>query len=68
MKYDFKTRPIYLHGEDRLRAHFLVCFFALLVYRLLEKLLKSNHTANQIIDTLRDYKLLKMDGYQLKYL
>ncbi len=29
----------------------------------MENLLKSDHAANQIIDTLRDYKLLKMDGY-----
>jgi transposase len=37
MKTDFSARPIYLHNENRIKAHFLVCFLALLAYRVLEK-------------------------------
>ena len=62
MKSDFEARPVFLHRDDRIRAHFLVCFFALLVYRLLEKKLGEGHTTGQIIDTLREYKFLKVNG------
>ena len=65
MKTDFSSRHVYLQREDRIKAHFLICFIALLIYRLLEKKLGSNYTSSQIIKTLREYKLLKLeaDGY-----
>lgn len=62
MKTDFLSRPVYVSRGDRIRAHFLTCYLALLVYRLLEKKLGRGFTANQIIQTLRDYKLLKITG------
>ena len=37
MKTDFSARPIYLQEENRITAHFLICFLALLSYRILEK-------------------------------
>ena len=37
MKTDFEARPAFVRLEDRLEAHFLTCFLALLVYRILEK-------------------------------
>lgn len=37
MKTDFEARPVYVRREDRIRAHFLICYISLLVYRLLEK-------------------------------
>lgn len=69
MKTEFKARPVYLSREDRIRAHFLTCFIALLVYRLLEKQLKSEFTCEQIIDTLRDMKFEKVrnEGYRPMY-
>lgn len=69
MKTDFLSRPVYVSREDRIRAHFLTCYLALLIYRLLEKKLGSGFTANRIIQTLRDYKLLKIagEGYVPEY-
>ena len=63
MKTDFEARPVYVRREDRIRAHFLICYMALLLFRLLEKKLKSSYTASRIIDTLREYKLLKINGF-----
>ncbi len=63
MKTDFEARPVYVRREDRIRAHFLICYMALLLFRLLEKKLKSTYTASQIIDTLREYRLLKIHGF-----
>ena len=40
-----------------------VGFSHALLFRLLEKKLKSSYTASRIIDTLREYKLLKINGF-----
>lgn len=63
MKTDFEARPVYVRREDRIKAHFLICYMALLLFRILEKKLNSTYTASKIIDSLREYRLLKLDGY-----
>ena len=63
MKTDFEARPVYVRREDRIKAHFLICYMALLLFRLMEKKLNSSYTASKIIDTLREYRLLKIDGF-----
>lgn len=62
MKTDFRARPVYLQRDDRIKAHFLTCFMALLLYRLLEKKLGKEFTSPEIIDTLRSMKLLAVEG------
>lgn len=32
MKTDFDARPVYVRRDDRIKAHFLTCFLALLIY------------------------------------
>ena len=54
MKTDFEARPVYLSREDRIKAHFLICFLSLVIYRLLEKELREQFTCEQILDTLRE--------------
>lgn len=53
MKTDFSARPVYLRDENRIRAHFLICFLALLSYRLLEKKLGYQYTCEEILSTLK---------------
>lgn len=53
MKTDFSARPVYLQNENRIKAHFLICFLALLFYRLLEKKLDNKYTCETILETLR---------------
>ena len=53
MKTDFSARPVYLREENRIKAHFLICFLALIVYRYLEKKLDSNYTCEELLDTLK---------------
>lgn len=57
MKSEFKSRPVYLSRDDRIKAHFVTCFLALLVFRYLEKKLDNEFTAYEIIDTLRNMNL-----------
>ena len=53
MKTDFSARPIYLQDENRIKAHFLICFLALTIYRFLEKKLGSKYTCKKLLDTLK---------------
>ena len=65
MKTEFKSRPVYLSDDDRIRAHFLTCYLALLIFRLLEKKLDDKFTCEQIIDAIREYSFLEISrkGY-----
>ena len=54
MKTEFKSRPVYLSREDRIKAHFTTCFLALVIFRYLEKKLNEEYTAEQIIETLKN--------------
>ena len=69
MKTDFEARPVYVKRQDRILAHFITCFIALIVYRYLEKKLDNKYTINQIISTLQEMDFLKYEGkgYQPVY-
>lgn len=62
MKSEFKARPVYLQKNERIEAHFLTCFLALTVFRILEKKLSAQFTAHNLIDTLRKMELYKVTG------
>lgn len=59
MKTDFKARPVYLQREDRIKAHFLTCFMALFIYRMLEAKLQKEFTCEELLATLRGMNLCK---------
>lgn len=69
MKHDFDARPVYLGRNDRIKAHFLTCFIALLVYRVLERRLNEKYTCDSILRTLREMKMViaKDTGYIPSY-
>lgn len=53
MKTDFSARPVYLQDENRIKAHFLICFLALVIYRFLERKLNYKYTCETLLDTLK---------------
>ena len=59
MKTDFQARPVYLQRDDRINAHFLTCFIALYIYRILEKKIGEKYTCSQILGTLKDMLVTK---------
>ena len=63
MKSEFKSRPVYLSRDDRIKAHFTTCFLALTIFRYLEKILDEEFTAEKIIDTLRNYNFRNFPGF-----
>ena len=62
IKSEFKARPAFHSTEEALKAHFLICFLALTVYRYLEKKLEDKYTIGEIIDTLKNMNLINKDG------
>ena len=69
MKSEFEARPVYLQRDDRIEAHFLTCFIALMIYRILEKKLGDKFTCEEIIKTLREMDMRKVGehGYIPSY-
>lgn len=70
MKTDFKSRPVYHSRDEMIKAHFLICFLALVIYRYVEKKLDEKYTAPEIIETLREMnmKLENDDSYIPNYI
>ena len=61
MKSEFKSRPVFLSREDRIKAHFITCFLALVIFRYLEKKLDNKYTVEDIIQTLKQMNFYKKD-------
>lgn len=69
MKTNFDARPVFLRKPERIRAHFLVCYTALLIYRLMECKLDDNLThvtTSNLIKTLRNMNVVNMDDMYYK--
>lgn len=70
MKTEFNARPVFHTNEDAIKAHFLICFLSLTLYRYLEKKLDEKYTVGEIIDTLKNMnmKLENHDSYIPNYI
>ena len=63
MKTNFSGRPAFHWTEPRIKAHFLICYTALLVYRLLENKLdarKTHTTTENLIKTLQNMNVVNV--------
>lgn len=69
MKTNFDARPVFLRKPERIRAHFLICYTALLIYRLMECKLDDNLThvtTSNLIKTLQNMNVVNMDDMYYK--
>ena len=69
MKTNFSGRPAFHWTEPRIRAHFLICYTALLVYRLLECRLDNQGThvtTENLITTLQNMNVINV--HDLEYM
>ena len=67
MKTNFDGRPVNHRLRERIRAHFLICYTALLVYRLLEARLdeQGTHvTADNLITTLKNMNVVNVQDIE----
>ncbi len=60
MKTNFSSRPVYHRNKPRIIAHFMICYTALLIFRLLQKKLDLagyHFTPNDIVETLQNMQV-----------
>lgn len=69
MKTEFKSRPVYVQKDERIKAHFITCFLALIIYRYLEKKMNYKYTCDQLLDTLQNMNVRELvgEGYLPSY-
>ena len=51
-KGDLEVRPVYMSRQDRIEAHFLICFVALVIARLLAQFLRNKFSVGRIAESL----------------
>ena len=62
MKSEFKARPVYLQKDNRIKAHFLTCFLALMFIRIIESKTDNKISVETLIDILKDYNFQHFEG------
>lgn len=69
IKSEFKARPVYVKKDEHVEAHFLVCFVALVIMRVLEQMVEKKHTVKQIRNSLISYSCsyLEQNYYLFDY-
>lgn len=56
-KSDLESQPVFVSLKQRIEGHFLTCFIALLILRLLSKRLDGKYSPEQIIKSLKKYQV-----------
>jgi transposase len=52
-KSDLEARPVYVSREEHIEAHFLTCFIALVIARILEMKMGHRYTISQLLESLK---------------
>lgn len=61
MKSQLDARPVYLQKQETITGHFLICYLAVLLVRILQiHVLKDNYGSEEIFDFIRDFRVAKI--------
>ena len=61
MKSQLDARPVYLQKQDTIIGHFLICYLAVLLTRLLQfKVLKKSYCSEDLFEFVRDFRVAKI--------
>lgn len=60
-KSELETRPVFVWTPESIETHFLSCFIALLIIRLLEQKTNRKYSNHYIIDSLKKYSSTKIE-------
>lgn len=61
MKSQLDARPVYLQKENTITGHFLICYLAVLLTRLLQfKVLKNEYCSEELFDFIHDFRVAKI--------
>ena len=61
IKTDLEGRPVYVWTDPHIDGHFLTCYLALTILRLLQHRLEMKRTIPQIIEALKDAKMIELE-------
>ena len=62
-----KGRPVFVWTDEHIKSHFLICFIALVIIRLLEKKLDNKYTIPDIISSLKSYNCINLETNIYKF-
>ncbi len=63
MKSDLDARPVFLQKEDSIKGHFLICYIAVLLERILQfKVLDNKYSTSEIFNFIRNFKAVKAEN------
>lgn len=60
-KSELDGRPVFVWTKEHIESHFLTCFVALVITRLLEKKLKNKYSIHRIIDSMKKYNSIQIE-------
>lgn len=61
MKSQLDARPVYLQKQDTIVGHFLICYLAVLLTRLLQfKILKNGYSSEELFEFVRNFRVAKI--------
>ncbi len=62
MKSDLDARPAFVHKEDTIKGHFLICYLTVLLERLFQfKVLDDRFPSTEIFGFLKGFKIVKSE-------
>ncbi|MDW7658171.1 MAG: hypothetical protein SCM11_13465 [Bacillota bacterium] len=62
MKSDLDARPVFLQREDSIKGHFLICYLAVLLERILQfKVLDDQYSTAEIFGFIRNFKAIMVE-------
>ena len=65
MKSQLDARPVYLQKQDSIIGHFLICYLAVLLFRILQiYILEDKYGTEEIFNFIRDFKVAKISDYR----
>ena len=66
MKSQLDARPVYLQKQDTIVGHFLICYLAVLLTRLLQfKILKNGYSSEELFEFVRDFRVAKISDRKI---
>ena len=67
-KSEFNTRPINVRIEDHIEAHFLICFIALVIIRILQDKINNKYTIKNLLENMKKFKCTHETGNLYKFI
>ena len=67
-KSEFDARPVNVRLEDHIDAHFLICFIALVLIRILQSEINNRYTIKNLLEKIKNFKCTHETGNLYKFI